>query len=98
MTKEQNQQSINKDICLPYATLQPDFAQVYTDVSQGLHTLERAWLSVYCINAPKASIHAKLMLTYNRDARNGGVDVDVESGFKSQLKINRVEESRVRDC
>ncbi|PWN33357.1 WD40 repeat-like protein [Meira miltonrushii] len=95
MTREQDQQSTSKDVCLPYVTLQPDFAQVYTDVSQGLHTAERAWLSVYCMNAPKASIHAKLMLTHNRDAANGGVDVDLESSSKSQLSIRRAEESRL---
>lgn len=97
MTREQEQQSTSKDVCLPYVSLQPDFAQVFTDVSQGLHTLERAWLSVYCMNAPKASIHAKLMLTHSRDASSGGVEVDLEPAFKNQLSIRKAEESRVSD-
>lgn len=97
MTTDKQDQSRSKDICLPYVTLQSDFAQVYTDVSQGLHTLERAWLSVYCANAPKASIHAKLMLTRDRNAVNGDVDFDLESQFQDQLSIQRAQEGKVSD-
>lgn len=50
-------------IALPYVSLQPDYSQIHTDVSQGLHSVDKAWLSVYCLNAPAASIHTKILLT-----------------------------------
>lgn len=93
MTVSMSGPSTSTDVCLPYVSLQPDFAQVYTDVAQGIRRVERAWLSVYCLNAPRASIHAKLLLT--NGAASDGVDIDLEAAFTTQLNMQKADEARV---
>lgn len=47
---------------LPYATLQPTYSEVYSDVLSNRVAAENVWLSVYSDNAPQKSIHASLLL------------------------------------
>ncbi|KAN0064526.1 hypothetical protein ACQY0O_002154 [Thecaphora frezii] len=48
--------------CLPYISLQPNYPEVFTDISSSTVSTEKVWLSVYSANAPSGSIHAKLDL------------------------------------
>ena len=80
------------DLTLPYVCLQPDYLQAYNDVAQSLHAFENVWLSVYCLNAPSASIHTKLLLA---SARGGEVDVELEESAKGVLSVRQCKGSSV---
>lgn len=51
-----------RSILLPYATLQPTYSNVYSDIATDAVAAENVWLSVYADNAPSKSIHATLTL------------------------------------
>lgn len=93
---------------LPYVTLQPDYPQVYADVSQSLVELEKAWISAYCAGVPSGSRHGKLILSSSSAApsssttttttiegsRNrGGVEVELLRDEEAGLKVERVDDS-----
>ncbi|UZJ54635.1 hypothetical protein CBS101457_003955 [Exobasidium rhododendri] len=75
------------DLALPYISLQADYLQAYTDVSQSLHDFEKVWLSAYCLNAPKKSIHTKLLLA-SQGADQLEISIDDASG-QSRLSVGR---------
>jgi hypothetical protein len=80
------------DLTLPYISLQPDYLQAHTDVSQSLHDFEKVWLSVYRLNAPKASIHTKLLLS----SQSGGeVDISVDESGSDLLSLRQASNSTV---
>ncbi|KAJ9476281.1 26S proteasome regulatory subunit RPN14 [Pseudozyma hubeiensis] len=86
---------------LPYISVQPNYAEVFSDVSSSTIAAEKAWLSYYSSNAPSSSVHAKLQLIQTKDdgsniETQGGVkigQVDVSGGPANGLQINRVQGS-----
>ena len=60
------------------------------DVVDKVVAVERPWISVYCDNAPHASIHAKLSITSNVQERSKA-DVEVEESFSQLLRVGKVE-------
>lgn len=80
------------DLTLPYISLQPDYLQAYNDVAQSLHTFEKVWMSVYCLNAPGASIHTKLLLAQEREQR---VDVELDGSGEGLLTVQPAPDSQV---
>ncbi|CAD6910158.1 unnamed protein product [Tilletia controversa] len=89
--------------CLPYVTVQHDFPQVFDDVAQGTVAAERIWLSVYALNGPTASIHARLLLISGepeRDEHVGQQDGDGGGGvYIAEIKPeNQLTVARVKDA
>jgi hypothetical protein len=80
------------DLTLPYISLQPDYLQAYNDVAQSLHDLEKVWMSVYCLNAPGASIHTKLLLAQKRSRQ---VDVELDESGEGSLTVQPAPDDQV---
>lgn len=80
---------------LPYATLQPTYADVYADIASNNVAAEKVWLSVYSDNAPQKSIHAKLALRLKeKDDPNALDEVLVElseGGNALQVQQNHID-------
>ncbi|TKY86525.1 hypothetical protein EX895_004674 [Sporisorium graminicola] len=83
---------------VPYISVQPNYSEVFSDVSSSTIAGEKAWLSYYASNAPSSSVHVKLRLIQTKD---DGKDVDTQGGVKvgeletsggptHGLQINRV--------
>ncbi len=83
---------------IPYVSVQPNYAEVFSDVSSSTVAGEKVWLSYYAANAPSASVHIKLPLVPTKDdgkdaETQGAVrlgDVESSGGPTQGLKINRV--------
>lgn len=80
------------DLTLPYISLQPDYLQAYNDVAQSLHAFEKVWMSVYCLNAPTASIHSKLLLSQKKGHQ---IDVELDESSAGLLAVETAPESQV---
>ena len=64
---------------VPYISVQPNYADVFADVSASTVAGEKVWLSYYASNAPSSSVHVKLPLVQTKD---DGKDVDTQGGVK----------------
>lgn len=64
---------------VPYISVQPNYAEVFSDVSSSTIAGEKVWLSYYSSNAPSSSVHVKLPLQQTKD---DGKDVDTQGGVK----------------
>ncbi|CBQ72479.1 conserved hypothetical protein [Sporisorium reilianum SRZ2] len=86
---------------LPYISVQPNFSEVFSDVSSSTIAAEKVWLSYYASNAPSSSVHVKLPLIQTKDdgkdaETQGGVkigELDTSGGPTHGLQINRVQGS-----
>ncbi|PWN46313.1 WD40 repeat-like protein [Ceraceosorus guamensis] len=47
---------------LPYATLQPTYPAVFDEIASASIATDKVWLSLYALNAPSSSIHARVWL------------------------------------
>ncbi|EST07043.1 WD40 repeat [Kalmanozyma brasiliensis GHG001] len=82
---------------LPYISVQPNYADVFSDVSSSTIAGEKVWLSYYSSNAPSSSVHVKLPLLQTKDdgtsSTQGSVSIgELESsgGPPNGLSISRV--------
>lgn len=83
---------------LPYISVQPNYAEVFSDISSSTIAAEKAWLSYYASNAPSSSVHIKLPLIQTKDdgqnvETQGGVkigDPEASGGPTNGLQIHRV--------
>lgn len=97
MVLDTEQHRLGTDVVLPYVSLQPDYAQARIDVAQGLHGIDKAWLSAYALNAPRGSIHTKVLLSPG-DAgarQRGAVSVVLDSATAGALQVQVAENSDV---
>lgn len=85
---------------LPYVSVQPNYADVFSDVSSSTIAGEKVWLSYYASNAPSSSVHVKLPLTATKEdgtaETQGEVrlgEADISGGPAYGLKVSRVEGS-----
>lgn len=71
---------------IPYISIQPNYPEVFSDISSSTIAGEKVWLSYYSSNAPSSSVHVKLALQQTKD---DGESVDMQGG----VKIDGVETS-----
>ncbi|KAJ1020639.1 hypothetical protein NDA16_004032 [Ustilago loliicola] len=83
---------------IPYISIQPNYPEVFSDISSSTIAGEKVWLSYYSSNAPSSSVHVKLPLQQTKDdGKNvdtqGGVkmdDIETSGGPTKGLKVSRV--------
>lgn len=86
---------------LPYISIQPNYSEVFSDISSSTIAGEKVWLSYYSSNAPSSSVHLKLPLQQVKDDgksmdTQGGVsigEVETSGGPTKGLKVSRVQGS-----
>lgn len=85
---------------LPYISIQPNYPEVFSDVSSSTIPAEKVWLSYYSSNAPSSSVHLKLPLTATKEdgtpETQGQVrigEVELSGGPSHGLTVSRVKGS-----
>nr|CDI56947.1 wd40 repeat-like protein [Melanopsichium pennsylvanicum 4]SNX84610.1 related to RPN14 \ len=83
---------------IPYISIQPNYPEVFSDISSSTIATEKVWLSYYSSNAPSSSVHVKLALKQTKDDgksidNQGGVSIngiETSGGPTNGLTIDRV--------
>ncbi|PWN51288.1 WD40 repeat-like protein [Violaceomyces palustris] len=88
---------------VPYISIQPNYPQVFSDVSSLSVPPENIWLSLYSSNAPSASIHSKLLLTPCKEQLDAQTQptletqggINLEKSTSDNLSVRRVKGSHL---
>lgn len=86
---------------IPYISVQPNYAEVFSDVASSTVAGEKVWLSYYSSNAPSSSVHVKLPLVQAKEEASdretqGGVrigEIETSGGPANALHVQRVQGS-----